>query len=75
MSQLSRDVALMIGNPQSLKQQPITFLRQVLSMVINPALVDSSADLVRKDRMVSPGLSSPSLTCPLVCLASSLRML
>ena len=28
-----------IGNPQSLEQKPISFVRDVLSLAINPALV------------------------------------
>jgi hypothetical protein len=35
------------GNPQSLKQQPLTYLRQVLSLVVNPALLEQHANLVR----------------------------
>ena len=31
-----------IGNPQSLRQQPITFVRQVLSLVLNPDLIEES---------------------------------
>ena len=30
-----------VGNPHGLGQQPLTFLRQVLSMVTHPALIDS----------------------------------
>lgn len=36
------------GNPQSLKQQPLTYIRQVLSLVVNPLLLEKHADLVRR---------------------------
>ena len=29
-----------IGNPQSLKQYPLTFVRQVLSLIVNPSLLE-----------------------------------
>lgn len=32
-----------IGNPQALGQRPLTFIRQVLSLVLNPALLESRA--------------------------------
>ena len=32
-----------IGNPQALGQHPISFARQVLSLVLNPELVDAMA--------------------------------
>lgn len=32
-----------IGNPQSLKQKPLSFVRQVLSIVLNPSLLDLPA--------------------------------
>jgi alanine transaminase len=34
-------IACNIGNPQALRQQPISFLRQVLSAALNPALLDA----------------------------------
>lgn len=34
------------GNPQSLKQAPMTYIRQVLSLVMNPSLLDQHAHLV-----------------------------
>jgi len=37
-----------IGNPQALGQKPITFYRQVLSSVINPALLSSMPEDVQK---------------------------
>ncbi|KAK6355016.1 hypothetical protein TWF696_004143 [Orbilia brochopaga] len=38
-----------IGNPQQLDQKPITFFRQVLSLVQNPDLLDdSNAEVVKK---------------------------
>lgn len=33
-------IACNIGNPQALNQKPITFVRQVLSLVLNPGLID-----------------------------------
>ena len=48
-----------IGNPQALKQRPLTFLRQVLSLVEYPALLDAPetaklfpADAVKRARMI-----------------------
>ncbi len=48
-----------IGNPQALKQKPITFIRQVLSLVEYPALMDKPgaeklfpADVIRRARMI-----------------------
>ena len=48
-----------IGNPQALKQKPMTFLRQVLSLLEYPALMDAPeteklfpADAVRRARFV-----------------------
>jgi len=38
----SEFIACNIGNPQALKQKPITFLRQILSGVLNPGVLDSS---------------------------------
>ena len=35
------------GNPQSLTQAPMTYIRQVLALVVNPALLDQHAHLVR----------------------------
>ena len=35
----SRIINCNIGNPQSLEQRPMTFMRDVLSLVLNPALV------------------------------------
>jgi alanine transaminase len=31
-----------IGNPQSLKQKPMSFVRDVLSITLNPSLVESA---------------------------------
>jgi aspartate/methionine/tyrosine aminotransferase len=39
-----------IGNPQALKQRPLTFLRQALSLLENPALMDSPEVLERYPR-------------------------
>ena len=48
-----------IGNPQALKQKPITFVRQVLSLLEYPALLDSPeaaklypADAIKRARMI-----------------------
>lgn len=41
------------GNPQSLKQQPLTYIRQVLSLVVNPLLLEKHADLVRREEDTS----------------------
>ncbi len=48
-----------IGNPQALKQRPLTFVRQVLSLLEYPALMDDAsaskafpADAVRRARMI-----------------------
>ncbi|OGR41272.1 MAG: aminotransferase class I/II [Elusimicrobia bacterium GWA2_61_42] len=48
-----------IGNPQALKQRPLTFVRQVLSLVEYPALMDQPeaarlfpADAVRRARLI-----------------------
>jgi aspartate/methionine/tyrosine aminotransferase len=48
-----------IGNPQALKQRPITFVRQVLSLLEYPALMDQPgieksfpADAVRRAKMI-----------------------
>ena len=48
-----------IGNPQALKQKPITFVRQVLSLLEYPALLDSPeaaklypADVIMRARMI-----------------------
>ena len=48
-----------IGNPQALKQKPLTFIRQVLSLLEYPALLDSPetvklypADLIARARMI-----------------------
>lgn len=48
-----------IGNPQALKQKPITYLRQILSLVEYPALLENSAalklypkDVVEKARSI-----------------------
>mmetsp|Transcript_2443 Transcript_2443/g.6852 ORF Transcript_2443/g.6852 Transcript_2443/m.6852 type:complete len:511 (+) Transcript_2443:96-1628(+) len=48
-----------IGNPQALKQKPLSFVREVLSLVANPALLDIAgnlgqafgADSIRRARM------------------------
>lgn len=51
---------LTAGNPQSLKQQPLTYIRQVLSLVLNPSLLkDAPKGLVggRQHRPYSPALS------------------
>ncbi|KAJ1430233.1 alanine aminotransferase 2 [Ochromonadaceae sp. CCMP2298] len=53
-----------IGNPHSLEQQPLSFSRDVLSLVLNPSLKDRfqfPADVVRKaDRYLSriPGMGA-----------------
>lgn len=42
-----------IGNPQSLEQKPLTFLRQVLSLAVNPDLLDKDvmpADVCKRVR-------------------------
>jgi len=39
----TRIVKCNIGNPQALGQTPITFARQVLSLLMNPALIDEPA--------------------------------
>lgn len=39
-----------IGNPQALKQRPLTFLRQALSLLENPELLDSPPVLERYGR-------------------------
>ncbi len=48
-----------IGNPQALKQKPITFVRQVLSLVEYPALLDQPgaeklfpADAIRRAKLI-----------------------
>jgi len=48
-----------IGNPQALKQKPLTFVRQVLSLLENPALLDRPetakiypADAIARAKMV-----------------------
>lgn len=48
-----------IGNPQALKQKPITFIRQVLSLVEYPALLDKPlakkifpADIIKLAKMI-----------------------
>lgn len=48
-----------IGNPQALKQKPLTFIRQVLSLLEYPALLDSPeavkiypADIIARARMI-----------------------
>ena len=48
-----------IGNPQALKQQPLTYLRQVLSLLEYPALLNNPAvmqsypkDIVEKVRLI-----------------------
>lgn len=48
-----------IGNPQALKQQPLTYLRQALSLLENPALLNDDSvtatyprDIVARVRMV-----------------------
>jgi len=48
-----------IGNPQALKQKPLTFVRQVLSLLEYPALMDDAgalkaypADAVRRARLI-----------------------
>ena len=48
-----------IGNPQALKQPPLTYLRQALSLLENPALLDDRsvtssypADIVARVRML-----------------------
>jgi len=48
-----------IGNPQALKQRPITFVRQVLSLLEYPALMDQPgiekafpADVIRRARLI-----------------------
>ncbi|HAF96186.1 MAG: aminotransferase class I/II [Elusimicrobia bacterium GWC2_51_8] len=48
-----------IGNPQALKQKPITFVRQMLSLVEYPGLMDRSeaaklfpADVIRRAKMI-----------------------
>lgn len=48
-----------IGNPQALKQKPITFVRQVLSLLEYPALLDSPetaklypADAIKRARLI-----------------------
>ncbi|TFJ81863.1 hypothetical protein NSK_007110 [Nannochloropsis salina CCMP1776] len=38
-----------IGNPQSLQQKPLTFVRQVLSLVTNPLLLEKHSDLFPSD--------------------------
>ncbi|KAM3569596.1 hypothetical protein VYU27_008304, partial [Nannochloropsis oceanica] len=38
-----------IGNPQSLKQQPMTFVRQVVSLVTNPHLLENHSDIFPSD--------------------------
>lgn len=40
-------VYFITGNPQSLKQQPLTYVRQVLSLVLSPPLLEQHPDLVR----------------------------
>lgn len=37
------------GNPQSLKQQPMTFVRQVVSLVTNPHLLENHSDIFPSD--------------------------
>src|SRR6056297_803042 len=37
------------GNPQSLQQKPLTFVRQVLSLVTNPLLLEKHSDLFPSD--------------------------
>jgi len=41
----SRIVRCNIGNPQALGQKPLTFVRQTLSLVVNPALLEEPAVL------------------------------
>lgn len=38
-----------IGNPQALKQKPLTYIRQVLALVEYPALIDSAESLFPQD--------------------------
>ncbi|MFH1618806.1 MAG: aminotransferase class I/II-fold pyridoxal phosphate-dependent enzyme, partial [bacterium] len=48
-----------IGNPQALKQKPITFIRQMLSLIEYPAIIDKAeaaklfpADVIRRAKMI-----------------------
>lgn len=45
-------VACNIGNPQALQQQPMSFLRDVTSLVTNPGLIDRVPEGVFKDDVV-----------------------
>jgi hypothetical protein len=58
------------GNPQSLKQQPLTFVRQVLSLVLNPSLMGTLEGQVRfRFRRLASGVSWLGSTgrCGVLC--------
>ncbi len=57
------------GNPQSLQQQPLTYLRQVLSLVINPSLLEQHANLVRASLCMSLSTHLSSCSCCLLLAA------